>query len=81
MRYHSTRGGASGLTFKDMLLSGYACDGGMLVPETIPSVSREDLRSWAGLSYAELAYKVASCFIEEGDIPEVDLKGESHYTR
>lgn len=74
MKYHSTRGGASGLSFKEMLLSGYACDGGMLLPETIPTVSRETLRSWAGLPYAELAFKVASCFIEESDIPAEDLQ-------
>ncbi|GFR74514.1 threonine synthase-like 2 [Elysia marginata] len=74
MKYHSTRGGARGLTFKDMLLSGYACDGGMLLPETIPAISTDTLRSWAGLSYAELAFKVASCFIEESDIPAVDLQ-------
>ncbi|KAK3797702.1 hypothetical protein RRG08_054719 [Elysia crispata] len=74
MKYHSTRGGASGMSFKDMLLSGYACDGGMLLPENIPTVSRETLRSWAGLPYAELAFKIASCFIEESDIPASDLQ-------
>ncbi|RUS76184.1 hypothetical protein EGW08_016062 [Elysia chlorotica] len=74
MKYHSTRGGAASVTFKDMLLSGYASDGGMYLPESIPTVSRETLLAWADLPYPELACQVASCFIHDSDVPPADLR-------
>ncbi len=39
MRYKSTRGGVSGVKFKDAVLMGLASDKGLLVPEHLPSVS------------------------------------------
>ncbi|XP_005092382.1 threonine synthase-like 2 [Aplysia californica] len=75
MKYRSTRGDVKGVSFKDLLLSGYASDGGMLLPESFPQVSTESLRSWAGLTYEQLAYEVISLFITEEDIPADDLKG------
>jgi len=78
MRYHSTRGDVKGLTFKDVLLSGYASDGGMLLPETYPQISKETLKSWAGLSYEELAYNVTSLFVTDEDIPTEEFKGILH---
>lgn len=75
MKYNSTRGGVHGMTFKDVLLSGYASDGGMYLPEEFPFVSVETLRNWALLSYEDLAYEVTSLYISEDDIPTTDLKG------
>ena len=80
MRYHSTRGDVKGLTFKDVLLSGYASDGGMLLPETYPQISKETLKSWAGLSYEELAYNVTSLFVTDEDIPTEEFKGYSFFS-
>jgi threonine synthase len=51
---------------------GLATDGGLLLPESIPMVSAGELRSWARLSYPELAFKVMSLFIT--DIKAEDLK-------
>ncbi|MCK6417866.1 MAG: threonine synthase [Alphaproteobacteria bacterium] len=36
--YHSTRGGESGKSFEDVLLAGLAADGGLYVPEFLPSL-------------------------------------------
>ena len=36
MRYVSTRGGVSGATFEQVLLTGLAADGGLFVPESWP---------------------------------------------
>lgn len=73
MKYVSTRGQAPALEFEDVVLTGLASDGGLYVPETIPEFSQEEIASWAGLSYQELALKVMSPFVA-GSIPEADLK-------
>ncbi|MCR6652360.1 MAG: threonine synthase [Cellvibrionaceae bacterium] len=73
MKYISTRGAAPALGFEDVVLTGLASDGGLYVPETLPQFSREEIASWAGLSYRDLALKVISPFVA-GAIPEADLK-------
>ncbi len=73
MRYISTRGDAPALNFADVLLAGLASDGGLYVPETLPTFSKEEIASWAGLSYADLAFKVIKPFVEEC-ISDADLK-------
>ncbi len=73
MRYISTRGGVSPQNFDDVVLTGLAPDGGLFVPETIPEFSAEEIASWVGLSYGELAYQVMSPFVGDA-VPEVELK-------
>ncbi|WP_191601318.1 threonine synthase [Marinomonas algicola] len=68
MKYISTRGKAPALSFGDVLLAGLASDGGLYVPETLPTFSREEIASWSGLSYQELAFNIMYPFVE-GDIP------------
>ena len=70
MRYKSTRGGISGLTFCETLLMGLASDGGLLLPETIPNIS-DNLESWRSLSFVELAQEIIAIFAD--DIPKDDL--------
>ncbi|CAN0064489.1 unnamed protein product, partial [Hapterophycus canaliculatus] len=41
--YCSTRGGAKGVSFEDVVLGGLAEDRGLYVPEELPSVSAEEL--------------------------------------
>lgn len=73
MKYVSTRGNAPALSFEDVVLTGLAADGGLYVPETIPEFSDQEIASWKGLSYQELAFQVMSPFVAES-IPEDDLK-------
>jgi threonine synthase len=72
MRYISTRGGINPIPFKDAVMMGLASDGGLLLPQTYPAVSREQLESWRGLTYPELAFEVISRYVS--DIPAGDLK-------
>ena len=72
MRYISTRGGINPITFKDAVMMGLASDGGLLLPESYPTVTREQLESWRGLKYPELAFEVISRYVN--DIPAGDLK-------
>lgn len=73
MKYISTRGQAPALNFEEVLLAGLASDGGLYVPETLPTFSQEEIASWAGLSYADLAFKVISPFVNDC-IKDADLK-------
>ena len=74
MKYISTRGQAPALSFEEAILTGLASDGGLYVPETLPQFSKEEIASWAGLSYQELAFKIIEPFVA-GDVPSEDLKG------
>jgi threonine synthase len=71
MKYISTRGKTEKVSFKDAVMMGLAEDGGLLLPETVPSVA-EKLDKLATLSYKELAYEIISLFAT--DIPESDLR-------
>ena len=73
MRYLSTRGGVRGIPFSEAVMMGLATDGGLLLPEVIPTVDGGTLDSWRGLSYTELAFEVMRLFV--GDIPGEDLRG------
>ena len=73
VKYISTRGQAPALDFEDVVLTGLAPDGGLYVPETLPEFSREEIASWAGLSYQELAFKVMSPFVA-GAVSDDELK-------
>lgn len=75
MKYGSTRGGVRDLSFEEALFTGYASDGGILLPQQIPSVTSEVLASWKGLSFVELAKKVVPYFVTEEEIPASDLNG------
>ncbi|MGB3836379.1 threonine synthase [Castellaniella sp.] len=72
MKYQSTRGGMAPVPFCDILLEGLAPDGGLALPVSLPQISKAQLESWRGLSYAELAAQVLGLFID--DIPTNDLQ-------
>ncbi len=73
MKYISTRGDAPVLSFEEVVLTGLASDGGLYVPDTLPSFTQEEIASWAGLSYQELAFNVMSPFVA-GEIPDDDFQ-------
>ncbi|MCP4196795.1 MAG: threonine synthase, partial [Proteobacteria bacterium] len=60
--------------FETAVLQGFAADGGLFVPETIPQISEEQLREWSGLSYIDLAFEILSLFIERTIISEDELR-------
>lgn len=63
MKYISTRGQAPELSFEEAMLSGLARDGGLYVPDTIPTMSKADIAALAGLSYEEIAVRVMMPFV------------------
>ncbi len=62
MRYISTRGTAPKLSFEEAVLAGLASDGGLYVPETVPTLSAEEIVAMQPLNYCELAYNIISRF-------------------
>lgn len=73
MRYISTRGQAPVLNFEEVVLTGLARDGGLYVPETWPQFSQDEIRSLAGMSYADAAAFLLQPFLGES-ISEADFK-------
>ncbi len=63
MKYVSTRGNAPELDFSDTVLAGLARDGGLYVPSEWPALSTAEIRSFRGLSYAELAVRLLTPFV------------------
>lgn len=73
MKYISTRGAAPAMSFEDVLLTGLASDGGLYVPDQLPHYSAEEIKSWGGLSYDALAFKIIKPFVD-GAIPDAELQ-------
>ncbi|KAF2018743.1 threonine synthase-like protein [Aaosphaeria arxii CBS 175.79] len=73
-RYLSTRGGSYDLSFEDVVLKGLASDGGLFIPEEIPTLPTDWASKWQHLSFADLAYEIFSLYISPSEIPSADLK-------
>ena len=74
-RFVSTRGGIPPVSFQEAILSGYAPDGGLYIPEQIPTITNAQLKIWANLTYPELAKEVVRLFVSEEEISMLDLTG------
>ena len=71
MKYISTRGGISPVSFQEAVMMGLATDGGLLLPESLPNVDMSTLSSWETLSFQQLASEIFRLFIT--DIPADQL--------
>ncbi len=71
IRYISTRGKQTPLTFKDAVMTGLARDGGLLIPNRIPRVA-DQLADWRELDYPNLAFEIIRLFTD--DLPEARLR-------
>ncbi|XP_027547099.1 threonine synthase-like 2 isoform X2 [Neopelma chrysocephalum] len=77
MEYISTRGGTGAVDFEGALFSGYAPDGGLFMPQNIPSLDRDTLRRWSSLCYRGLVKELCSLFIPADLVPRNTLSGTS----
>ncbi|TFH73466.1 threonine synthase [Gammaproteobacteria bacterium LSUCC0112] len=69
MKYISTRGRSPVCNFEQVLLTGLAPDGGLYVPETLPTFSQQEISEWQGLPYDQLAFRIIKPFVD-GEIPD-----------
>ncbi|KAF2094696.1 tryptophan synthase beta subunit-like PLP-dependent enzyme [Rhizodiscina lignyota] len=74
-KYLSTRGGSYDLSFEEVVLKGLASDGGLFIPEDIPSLPADWHDKWKDLSFQELAFEIFSLYISPSEIPPQDLRG------
>ncbi len=65
MRYVSTRGGMEAAAFTDVLLTGLAPDGGLVVPAELPQLSQSALAAMSGATYPEVATAVVDRFADD----------------
>ena len=74
--YSSTRGSEAQKhsSFRDVVMTGLAHDRGLFVPDSLPSVSLDEIESWRSLSYPDMAVKVISKFVEEDQVPLAKLE-------
>jgi threonine synthase len=72
MKYRSTRGSGRAAASKEAILRGIAEDGGLFVPERIPSADMP-LNDMTGLTYSELALYIMKMYLT--DFTESELKG------
>ena len=81
MKYVSTRGHSSSQTFTDILLEGLGPDGGLMVPEQWPRITRPKLDAMRDLAYPRLAFEILRFFAD--DFPGAELKAivERTYTK
>lgn len=57
-----------------VVLKGLALDGGLFIPEEIPSLPQDWRSKWAEHSFQELACEIFSLYISTGEIPTDDLR-------
>ncbi|HEY8465004.1 MAG TPA: threonine synthase [Bacillota bacterium] len=72
MNYVSTRGAGATVSAATAIRQGIAPDGGLFTPETVPSITRDQLEQLAGQSYSELAATILSRYLT--DYQPADLK-------
>ena len=63
MEYISTRNNLDHFSFKNVFLKGLADDGGLFVPKSVKSYSKEELNKLSNLSYNNLATEIIFPFI------------------
>lgn len=66
--YRSTNGNIKPVSFKEAVLKGQPEDYGLYMPTEIPKIEKEELNSFKGKEYYEIAFSVLSKFLEE-EIP------------
>lgn len=74
MKYTSTRSDEVCVSFEEALCSGYSSkDGGLFVPERLPSIDIPTLSTWSKFSFSELAYNILRLFISPAEISDAEL--------
>jgi threonine synthase len=73
IRFYSTNLRSDKLSFSEALLQGQAPDKGLYLPEEIPQVSAEEIKSFTDKPYHEIAYEISRKYLV-GEIPDEDLQ-------
>ncbi|KAI0752724.1 tryptophan synthase beta subunit-like PLP-dependent enzyme [Daedaleopsis nitida] len=74
MKYFSTRGADQLLSFEETVLAGLAPDGGLYIPERIPTLPVDWQTAWKNHSFLELSVEVLSLYISSDEISKAELR-------
>jgi threonine synthase len=81
MQYQSTRNKSVKVTSAEAIKTGLSSEGGLFVPDSIPSVTLEDINSLVGKDYHERAYFVLSRFLTDFSEDELRTCINAAYTK
>ena len=70
--FHSTNLKADKVCFSEALLKGLAPDGGLYMPDEIPTFTKEEIKSFTNKDYYEIAFEVIKRFLR-GQIADDEL--------
>ncbi len=73
MKYISTKNISAPASLKDAVLSGMPGDGGLFLPERIPTLTPQQIKSLSTLSFEEISLTMASEYLSP-DIPSGDIR-------
>ena len=79
MRYVSTRDASLKISAAEAIARGLSSDGGLFVPESLPVVSGELLRSLSGMDYAQRASAIMGLFLEDYTAAELEAYAQAAY--
>ncbi|KAI0299427.1 tryptophan synthase beta subunit-like PLP-dependent enzyme [Multifurca ochricompacta] len=74
MKYFSTRGGDNPLTFEEAVLTGLAPNGGLYIPERIPSLPESWQEEWKSYSFVDLSVAILSLYVSPDEISTDELR-------
>ncbi|MGL1887340.1 MAG: threonine synthase [Reichenbachiella sp.] len=74
MKYYSTKRQVPEVNFEEAIFNGLPDDNGLYMPKTIPTLPAEFFENIEDMELHDIAFEVASKFIEEDEIPAADLR-------
>ncbi len=81
MYYRSTRDSSRRVTAAQAIVSGLAPDGGLFVPEELPSISLREIEAMAELDYPKLAAEVLARYLGDYSVGELLGFTEKAYSK
>lgn len=81
MQYISTRGASPAVSASEAILNGLAPDGGLYIPEYVPSLTEDLVLSLCPLTYAERAARILSLYLTDYTYSELLEYARAAYSR
>jgi len=73
LKYYSTNRKSPSISFREALLQGQAPDKGLYLPEIIPQLDADEIKSFINKPYHEIAFDITGKYLK-GEIPAEELR-------
>lgn len=80
MIYKSTRDSSVSVSSAEAIVKGLSYEGGLFLPDEIPSVTIDEITEMAGMTYQERAKKILSLFLTDFTAEEINYCVDNAYT-